>query len=79
MTSKTISTSSVFCKLANYEVNAGVSDTFPWLSGIAKQFDKYKLTRLNLKFIPYASTTTPGTISMFFVGDSRQYNPSTIS
>lgn len=47
-----------------YEVNPGNSTTFPWLSGIAPNFEKYKFLRLRFVFQTSQSTFVPGTVIM---------------
>jgi len=44
-----------------YQVNPGNSITFPWLSSIAANFNKYKFTKLAFRYEPIASGfSTPG-------------------
>lgn len=45
-----------------YEVNPGSTTTFPWLSGIAPNFEKYKFLRLEFNFQTSQSTFVPGTV-----------------
>lgn len=47
-----------------YNVNPGLSSTFPWLSGVASNFEKYKFRYCHFRFEPEASTTTAGSIMM---------------
>lgn len=41
-------------------INPGDGATFPWLSGIATRFEKYKFTRIQLKYLPTCSTLENG-------------------
>lgn len=52
-----------------YEINPGLSRTFPWLSGIAKNFESYKIHALRFRYVPRCSTTTVGAMMM-----SADYN-----
>lgn len=47
-----------------YEVNPGDSTTFPWLSGIAPNFEKYRFHKLGFIFQTSQSTFVPGTVIM---------------
>lgn len=60
-----------FSQLLAYDINAGDKQSFPWLSSIARSFDKYRLTNLQFKYVPVVPTTTVGDIAMVFIGDSR--------
>lgn len=44
--------------------NPGMSDLFPWLSGIGNNFEKYKVHSVKFIFETSQSTFVPGTISM---------------
>jgi len=47
-----------------FEVNPGLSETFPWLSGVAPNFDRYKFKSLKFIFESSQSTLTTGTVMM---------------
>lgn len=50
--------------LLRYEINPGVVKTFPWLSGVAKNFEKYVINKLTIEYRTGQSTFIPGKIQM---------------
>lgn len=52
--------------------NAG---SFPWLSTLAFNFDKYRFVRLHYEFVPSCPTTTPGRVAMYFDTDVASTPP----
>lgn len=59
--------------VTKFEVNPGLPITFPWLSGIAVNFEKYKVRKLRFVFETAESTFIGGTVIMapeFDVTDS---------
>jgi len=50
-----------------FEINPGISDTFPWLSGPSLSYEKYKFVGLNFRYEVLSSTNTTGKV--FFVPD----------
>jgi hypothetical protein len=50
--------------VTRYAINPGMSDIFPWLSTIAKQYEKYKVHRLRFIYVPYVASSTAGTAMM---------------
>lgn len=61
--------------LTGYRINAGNYNLFPWLSGVARNFEKYEFTRLVFKWIPHCATTTPGMVSMAVDYDAADDTP----
>jgi hypothetical protein len=47
-----------------YPMNPGISTTFPWLSGVAQRFDKYRFRKLDFKYETQTSTATVGTVML---------------
>jgi hypothetical protein len=45
-----------------FPVNPGVPETFPWLSGIANNFESYLFDELEFHYVPSCGTTTWGSI-----------------
>lgn len=45
-----------------YEINPGLSGTFPWLSTIAKNYTEYRVHGLSFDYVPSCPTTTPGDV-----------------
>lgn len=53
------------------EINPALPESFPWLSGIAPSFQKYKIIRFRVEFRTTRSTFTPG-----IIGIAPEYNVS---
>lgn len=51
-------------KADSYIINPANSTTFPWLSGIANLFDKYKFHKLRFFFINNSPTSIAGNVTM---------------
>lgn len=47
-----------------FEINPGLSATFPWLSTIAKNYTEYRVHGLSFDYVPSCPTTTPGDVIM---------------
>jgi len=59
-----------------YIINPGKSDTFPWLSQLASNFDKYRLLSLKVSLVSNQPTTTAGRIGVGIDYDSTDPLPS---
>jgi hypothetical protein len=46
--------------LRKFQINPGLAATFPWLSGIATQFEQYKFHKLSFSYATERPTYTPG-------------------
>ncbi|APG76499.1 hypothetical protein 3 [Hubei tombus-like virus 25] len=62
--------------LNNYNVNPGLSGTFPWLSAIANRYESYLIDDLHFIYEPICPTTTPGSILMAMDYDAADSAPS---
>jgi hypothetical protein len=58
-----------------YGVNPGLLATFPWLSQIASNYDRYRWKKLCFYYVPASSTSTAGRISLAYTRDPTQQNP----
>lgn len=47
----------------HYAINPGLSETFPWLSAIARNYETYTVHRVVFEYVPRCSATTPGSIT----------------
>lgn len=56
---------------ASLKINPGLSASFPWLSNIAKMFDKYRFESLTFHFKTFVPTSTAGSVSL-------AYDPNTL-
>jgi len=45
-----------------YAVNPGIAGTFPWLSGLARQYESYSFDKLSFVLAPQAPTSATGTV-----------------
>lgn len=59
-----------------YSINPGDGSTFPWLSGIASRFEKFRFRNLNISYKPSCPTTTQGGIAIAAVYDPADTIPS---
>lgn len=48
----------------SYQINPGLASSFPWLSGIANQWEQYRFNRLVYHYIPRCSTTKVGSVML---------------
>lgn len=62
-------------KCTSYTVNPGKMSTFPWLSPMAGNFDKYVLHSLKFNFISSQPTSTAGKVGIGFDFDSTDPLP----
>jgi hypothetical protein len=60
-----------------FAVNPGQAATFPWLSTIAKNYDKYRFSALKFIFESTVATTTPGVTMGAFDMDASDVPPTT--
>lgn len=54
-----------------YEINPGLVTSFPWLSGIAKNYESYSWKSLQFEYVPQVGTQTKGRIMMAADYDAR--------
>lgn len=55
--------------------NPGISKTFPWLCGVANQFELYRFVKLEFEYVTRSSTTTQGFVAMCFDLDALDQAP----
>ncbi len=58
-----------------FVVNPTIFGTFPWLSSIALNFDKYRFTSLVFEYVPILPTTQAGRVGLIFDYDSQDSAP----
>lgn len=58
-----------------YDINPGLTEDYPWLSRIARNFEKYRIKAWVFEWIPSCPTTTTGAIQMAFDYDARDTIP----
>ena len=64
-------TGSVTEKTAQYSINPGLESTFPWLSGIARNYESYIWRSLIFEYVPQVGTQTKGRIMIAPDYDAR--------
>jgi hypothetical protein len=57
-------------------MNPGMVSTFPWLSGVAQRYDKYRFRKLDFKYETQTATTTVGTVMLVPDYDAADPAPS---
>jgi hypothetical protein len=50
---------------------------FSWLAGIAEKFEEFKFSRLQFVYEPQCSTTTTGSVALWYDGDPTHVAPAT--
>lgn len=60
-----------------YTVNAAQLATFPWLSSIARRFERYRFVGLKFHFEPTCPTTTAGYFAMYLDYNATDSGPDT--
>lgn len=69
-----ITASSAFT-IQSYPINPGQSDTFPWLSGVANNFEEYMVTGMIFEYKTLsADYTTASSAALGYVAMATQYN-----
>jgi len=63
--------------ITRYQINPGLASTFNWLSNVAGQYDRYRWIRLTFYYVPAASSTEKGRLSMAYSKDPTQAFPAT--
>lgn len=61
-----------------FAINPGLS-FFPWLSGLAKNFEKYQFSRLQFRYVPMKGTMTSGRVALAPDYDASDAAPETVS
>lgn len=77
-----VTSTGVSFQLFELHINPGLSQTFPWLSGIASMFDYYVFDDLCVEFRPTASTIANGKVAMsasFNTTENQVINPNPTS
>lgn len=55
----------------------GLAASFPWLSGLAARYEKYRFRKLNYRFVPIVSASTNGVVAMIPDYDALDPAPAT--
>lgn len=54
-----------------YNINPGLDNIFPWLSGIARNYESYQWKSLQFEYVPQVGTQTKGRVMMAADYDAR--------
>jgi hypothetical protein len=71
----TANSTATFFKADGFVLNPANPATFPWLSSIAKLFDKYKFHKLRFTYVNNAPTDHPGNVSIAVDFDTLDATP----
>jgi len=63
--------------VTSFTVQPGLAASFPWLSGIANNFEKYRVKSMSLQYINVAATDERGRITLAFDRDPLDSDPET--
>lgn len=67
--------SSSWTSQLEFDLNPGLSSTFPWLSNVAEQYQEYKFTKLIVYYVPIVPTSTQGDVIITPFYDALQPYP----
>nr|WRQ65946.1 structural protein [Tolivirales sp. gcode 6] len=73
-----VNASSVFVP-TSLRINPGEPGVFPWLSGIASRYEKYKFKKLRFTLVPQVPTTQAGSLGLYFDYDPTEQTALTAS
>ncbi|APG76647.1 hypothetical protein 3 [Wenzhou tombus-like virus 9] len=62
-------------KLYTTGINPGDGKTFPWLSQLAKGYERYHVNSMRFEYEPFSATTTSGTVSLLVDYDPTDPGP----
>jgi hypothetical protein len=60
-------------------MNPGLPSSYPWLSGIAKQYTRFRWKALRYIYVPTCSTTTAGSVFFYPSYDSYDSGPTSLA
>lgn len=72
----TLSGSVGFALANTFTLNPGLPASFPWLSVIANQFEKYRMSKVVYRFRPSKGSSSPGIVVLAFEPDATDLPPS---
>jgi len=61
---------------SSFTIQPGLASTFPWLSGIANNFEKYTIKNIKLHYINISATSERGRITLAYDKDALDSAPS---
>lgn len=72
---KNVGTTESFSNLGAFPLQPGDSSTFPWLSQLAQNYERWHPNRIDFKYEPFTSTFTEGTCAMMIDYDPNDSGP----
>lgn len=72
----TIVGSVAFGNVANIAVNPGLAESFPWLSGVAQHYERYRMDSFTVRYKNLKGTDSDGNVIMSFDYDTLDPAPS---
>lgn len=66
-----------FASVGNYAINPGLASSFPWLSGVAQHFERYRMDSFKVRYKNLKGTSSAGNILMSFDYDTLDAGPNT--
>jgi hypothetical protein len=73
----TVTGSVAFSSVGDFAVNPGLASSFPWLSGIAQHYERYRIDSLIVRYKNLKGTDSDGNIIMSFDYDTLDPGPAT--
>jgi hypothetical protein len=59
----------------SYNLNPGLTTTFPWLASIANNYEKYRVLKLSAQYVTSSGSTTGGRVGLAFGYNPSEANP----
>jgi hypothetical protein len=72
------STANTATAVTSFDLAVGTSAVFPAASNLAKNFDKVKWRRVNLKWVPALPTSAGGSVAMYYDTDRKDVGSTTM-
>jgi hypothetical protein len=66
-----------FASVANIPINPGLAESFPWLSGVAQHYERYRMDSFTVRYKNLKGTDSDGNIIMSFDYDTLDPAPAT--
>jgi len=64
-----------FANVLNLAINPGLAESFPWLSGVAQHYERYRIDSLKVRYKNLKGTSSDGNVLMSFDYDTLDAGP----